>query len=176
MLRYAALVAALCLPATVLAQTVPATLRAAILLRSLQYEKSFVTGAGEATLLVLGGAKGDKDASEVLAPMKQLAGSNAAGRGLKIERAAGDGTADEVQKRAATVVYVATGGEHVLAELAPLKGVVILCGDPAFVGKGCLLSVESAGSTSRLVIDVAGAEKAGLRFDARMLRLARVIR
>lgn len=170
------LASVLIFPALVHAQSIPAALRAAILLRSLQYEKTFASGSGEATLLVLNGSGGAKDGGEVLGPFKQIAASGAAGRSLKVESSNSDAAADETKKRAPAVIYVASGNEGALADLAKVRGVVIMCGDPALVGRGCLLSVESAGSASRLVVDLGRAEKAGLKFDARMLRLARVIR
>src|SRR3954467_3374976 len=79
-MRVVALLAALCVPAFALAQQVPVAIRAAILLRSLQYEKTFAGSQAPATLLILNGSKGSVDGAEVAAPMKTLASQNAAGR------------------------------------------------------------------------------------------------
>jgi hypothetical protein len=163
-------------PALAAAQSIPSNLRAAILLRALQYEKVFASSQATATLLVLSGAAGGKDGAEMAAALRQLAQAGAAARKVVIDEVRGESSAAELAKRAPTVLYVAEGNEQALGVAAAVPGAIVLCGDPGAVGKGCILSVEPFGSSSRLVVDTAAASKKGLTFDARMLRVARVIR
>jgi hypothetical protein len=157
-------------------QGIPSNLRAAILLRALQYEKTFASASEAASLLVLSGPGGARDGAEMTAAMRQLAQAGAVSRKLSIEELRDQASAAEVQKRAPAVLYVAEGNEEALAVAAAVPRAIVLCGNPSAVGKGCMLSVEVFGSSSRLVVDTTAATKKGLTFDARMLRVARVIR
>ncbi len=157
----------------VFAQEVPFTLRAAILLRALQYEKGYASAAEPAKILVVGTGKSAAEAAAVADALKQLGAS--AGRKVNVVKHDKELTADALKAASPKVVYIATGSDSSLA-LARGQAAIVLCGDPRNVGKGCVLSVESAGQSSRLVVDLAEAQRQGLRFDARMLSLARVIR
>ncbi|MFT3922236.1 MAG: YfiR family protein [Myxococcales bacterium] len=174
--RACLLLTCLALPCIALAQQVPAAIRAAILLRSLSYEKGFAAGTGPATVLVLSGSNGTSDGNETAASMKKLATSGGSTRQLRVETSSSDASAAEAKRTKAQVVYVASGNERALSELSELHHIIVLCGDPAGIGKGCVLSVEVSGTSSRLVIDLARATKLGLQLDARILRLARVVR
>jgi hypothetical protein len=171
-----ALLACLCVPPFALAQTIPSNLRAAILLRALQYEKVFASGTAPAVILVLGGSAGSRDAAEMTAALQKLANAGATARKVVVEEVRGDASASELARRSASVVYVAEGNETVLPIAVSLAGAMVLCGDASAVGKGCMLSVEPSGTSSRLVVDLGAATKKGFTFDARMLRVARVIR
>ena len=155
------------------AQEVPIPLRAAVLLRALAYEKGFANDATPAKIVVAGTGKATAEIAGVTAALTQLAkGGNREIAVVKHEREAVD---DTLRSLGADVIYVATGSNAVLAA-ARRSDSLVVCGDPHDVGKGCVLSVESAGKSSRLVIDLTEADRKGLRFDARILRLSRVIR
>ena len=157
----------------VAAQEVPVALRTAILLRALAYEKGFASGSERAKIVVVGAGKASSEVAGVSAAISQLTESG--GRKISVIKHAQDLTDEALKGLEADVVYVAAGSDASLA-VARRSKLVVLCGNPRDVGKGCVLSVESAGRSSRLVIDLNEAERKGLRFDARMLRLARVIR
>jgi hypothetical protein len=157
------------------AQEIPVPLRAAILLRALRYEKGFASGTSPAQLFVLGGRDG-AEAAKVADALSQLAAADASGRKVVVSKLDRDPTLDELRAKAPAVIYVPSGAEATLSLVKSLASSIVLCGNPVHVGKGCMLSVEPFGQSSRLVIDLAEAERKGLRFDARMLRLARVIR
>jgi hypothetical protein len=157
-------------------QAIPSNLRAAILLRALGYEKTFASASDAASLLVLSGPGGARDGGEMTAALRQLAQAGAVSRKLAIEELRDAASLAEVQKRAPAVLYVAEGNEDALTVAAAVPRAIVLCGNPSAVGKGCMLSVEVFGSSSRLVVDTTAASKKGLTFDARMLRVARVIR
>jgi hypothetical protein len=163
-------------PGLALAQAIPSNLRAAILLRALEYEKVFASNKDAALLLVLTGPGGARDGSEMAVALKQLAQAGAGSRKVVVDEVKGESTSADLMKRAPAVLYVAEGNEAVLASLEAIPRAIVLCGNPNAVGKGCMMSVEPFGTSSRLVVDTAAAGKKGLTFDARMLRVARVIR
>jgi hypothetical protein len=163
-------------PALASAQAIPGNLRAAILLRALEYEKVFASSKDPALLLVLTGPGGARDGAEMTAALKQLAQAGAGSRRVVIDEVKGASSTDDLMKRAPAVLYVADGNEAALSSLEAIPKAIVLCGNPNAVGKGCMLSVEPFGTSSRLVVDTAAAGKKGLTFDARMLRVARVIR
>jgi hypothetical protein len=158
------------------AQEIPIPLRAAILLRALGYEKGFASNSAPAQLVILGGRDGTAEAGKFAQALSQLASSSGTGRKVVMSKLEREPTVEELRARPPTVIYVTSANDAALATLKSLPVSVVLCGNPAHVGKGCILSVETFGQSSRLVIDLAEAQRKGLRFDARMLRLARVIR
>lgn len=164
------------LPPVALAQTVPSKLRAAILLRALQYEKVFASESSTAVIVVLAGAKGAADGADMAKIMRQLAEGATGSRKIRVEELSGEVSADALRRTNPAAIYVAEGNEGVLSIAASAGSAIVLCADPGSVGKGCMVAVEAAGSSSRLVVDLAGAEKKGRTFDARLLRLSRVIR
>jgi hypothetical protein len=164
-----------CAP-TAFAQAIPSNLRAAILLRALEYEKVFASNKDPAMLLVLSGSGGAHDGAEMTAALRQLAQAGAGSRKVVVDEVKGESTTADLMKRAPAVLYVAEGNEAALGALDAIPRAIVLCGNPSAVGKGCMLSVEPFGTSSRLVVDTAAATKKGLTFDARMLRVARVIR
>ena len=169
------------LPAVALAQTVPSELRAAILLRALRYERSFASSRDAARVVVVStSSSGSRsDASAMADAFRKLGRAQAAGRSLDVREvtisSASEGLS-EVRGLSPKVVYVAPGANAISPGLARLRGTIVLCASGDDVKDGCMMSVEVAGESSRLVIDLPQATRAGLRFDARMLRLARVIR
>lgn len=154
----------------------PAKLRAAILLRALQYEKTFSASSDPAVLVVLGGTKGKPDGAEMVEAIRSIAAAATSNRKIVVKELSGGVTADALRALKPQVVYVALGDEGAMAVAASVPLALVLCGEPKLVGSGCLMSVEAAGNSSRLVIDLAAAEKSGRTFDAKLLRLSRVIR
>lgn len=155
----------------------PANLRAAILARALGYEKSFSSEKASATLLVISGGPGAADAKAVTAALEPFVRGGSVGRPVALDSVdLAAASIDELKRRGATVIFVPAGNREIYTKLADFLRVIVLCSDPADVGQGCMLSVEVAGKTSRLVVDAVRAERAQVRFDARMLRLARVTR
>ena len=175
---YGVLIAAFALvvPLLALAESVPINLQAAIFMRALAYEKGFVADTSPALILVLGGGKAQKDATEMVAALRAFAGAGGAGRKTRIEEAPADLSLDELKKRAPQVLYVPQGAEAALANVSTLPKTIVLCGSPEAVGKGCILSVRLVSGSSRILIDLPGAEGKGFKFDARLLRVAEVIR
>jgi hypothetical protein len=163
-------------PLFVSADTIPVNLRAAILLRALSYEKVFASSTSSAVIVVLGGTQGARDAAEMAAALQKLGNAGASSRKLVVEEIRGDAAAADLTHLGAAAVYVADGNEAALPVATSLPGAIVLCGNPSGVGKGCMLSVEPSGRSSRLVVDLGAASKKGFTFDARMLRVARVIR
>ena len=71
---YGVLIAAFALvvPLLALAESVPINLQAAIFMRALAYEKGFVADTSPALILVLGGGKAQKDATEMVAALHAI--------------------------------------------------------------------------------------------------------
>src|SRR5215212_5697593 len=101
----------LVVPALALAQSIPGNLRAAILLRALEYEKVFASSKDPALLIVLTGSGGARDGTEMTAALKQLAQAGAGSRRVVVDEVKGDSNAADLMKRAPAVLYVADGNE-----------------------------------------------------------------
>jgi hypothetical protein len=167
------------------AQDVPVSLRAAIMLRALSYEKTMTTSRAAPVLVVLAPASGAAatDAAGAVVAFGQLAARMPIGpHKVRVVRVVYENPAQAIAAVAAAgalAVYVPAGLESALAALGAkllANRRIVMCGTSRGVGMGCVLSVEVAGSGSRPVVDVKSAEGAGLRFDARLLRLARIVR
>lgn len=151
------------------------TLRAAILVRTFGYEKSLASGKTPVTVVVISSERASSEATAIAAAFSSAGTANAAGRPLVVTVLGVDAASPmELRRRAPSVVYVPGAHASVYAALSGLHGTLVLCGDPAEVGRGCMLSVETHGTGSRLVVDARRAAQAGLRFDARLLKLARL--
>ena len=74
------------------------------------------------------------------------------------------------------MLYLPRGLYEVAERLGAQRGLIVLCAAAQGMERGCSVSVEVSGSSPRLVVNLAQAERAGLRFDARLLGLSRVIR
>ncbi len=163
----------------VAAQAVPIELRAAILLRALQYERGFGQGQGTAVVAVVAGASGasaddGRHMAEAFAQVSRASGGRAV-RVARVTHASAAQTAEALASMQPSVVYLARGVE-LGRELRAIEGTIVLCAEPSQIGSACTVTVEVSGRTSRLVVDLPDAERFGLRFDARLLQLARVIR
>jgi hypothetical protein len=93
-----------------------------------------------------------------------------------VEEASADLSADELKKLAPEVLYLPAGSESALPQVSALGRTIVLCGNADLVGKGCILSVRLVAGSSRLLVHLPSAESKGLKFDARLLRVAEVIR
>lgn len=169
----------------VYAQSVPAERRAAIVLRAAVYERAFSSRRDDIQLVVIGGveARSQADALQMGRAFRALARRLKVGkRSLRVSvafPASSAAAVDLVREQSPDLVYVAIGLDDVNRALARDAGQgrrIITCGNVADVGRGCVLSVERNGKKARLVIDANGARRAGLRFDGRLLRLARLYR
>lgn len=173
------------LPARSEAQDVAPQLRATILLRTLAYESHTAGGSGQLVFAVVGAPSGRsaRDAAAMLDALRTLARrvtvADRRVRVVSVTHQSAARTASALDAAGADVVYVATGTSGLSAALSGAhrsRGRVVLCGDPGDVSNGCVLSVETAGRGSRPVVNVGHARRAGLEFNARVLRLSRVVR
>lgn len=167
------------------AEPVPSAFRAAILLRSLGYERGVSKGQGELIIAVVSGpdalsrsdARDMQKAFEELSGRLKIAGRTVRVRGLQHTKLTT--TLAQLRAVAPAAVYFARGLEGESASLAvdaDSARWVPMCADGALLGAGCALGVRSQGDASQLVIDLKRSERAGLSFDPRMLRLSHVIR
>ena len=175
----------LSVPGSVRAQVPAAELRAAIFMRAVAYERGVAAETGPLNVLVVRGASGDsaRDGQQVEAALRGLASrQRVGGREIVVEGQPFSSAANVLaaaERSDASVIYLARGlTEHVgaIAAAAGRARRILLCGDPEGVGRGCVLSVEANGDRARIVIHLRLATAIGLRFDARLLQLSRVVR
>ena len=136
----------------------------------------FASESSTAVIVVLPGTKGVADATEMVEVMRKLTEGGSGSRKIRVDQMTGEVNADALRRSNPAAIYVAQGNEGALPVAAAAGNAIVLCADPGSVGKGCLVAVEADSGSSRLVVDLAGAEKKGRTFDARLLRLSRVIR
>ncbi|MBC7173533.1 MAG: DUF4154 domain-containing protein [Polyangiaceae bacterium] len=168
-------------PISVLAQLVPANLRAAIFVRALGYERSFASGTTPAKIVVVKGASGEaaQDGAAMARAFEEILRAGGTRRQVTVtaitmrELAA---TVQDVEAQNPAAIYLPRGLYEVAERLGSARGVVVFCAAARDMERACTLSVEVAGSSPRLVVNLAQANRAGLRFDARLLGLSRVIR
>ncbi len=180
----AALLAAstlLSVPTTVWAQLVPANLRAAIFVRALGYERTFAGSRTPAKLVVLRGASGEasSDGAAMTRAFQEILRAGGTPRPVSVTEVPMrdvPATVTAIEALSPAVVYLPRGTYEVGERLAGTNGLVVLCGAAQGMERACSLSVEVSGSSPRLVVNLAQANRAGLRFDARLLGLSRVIR
>jgi len=156
--------------------------RSVILMKALGYERTVSSRSGTLVVAVVvpGNGPAAAEGAAMYDALRLTPGNVVDGRSLQVRKVAFD-SKDQVQsslaKQGAEVVYVPEGMDDLSASLRDAGArLLILCGDPTAVGKGCLMSVEAQSQGSRLVLDARGAEEAGFSFDARLLRLSRVVR
>ena len=185
--RWVAVLAAVmvvCIVGTAFALVRP-PLRAAIMLRAAGYEHHFAGRKGEAVLAIVSSTSGtaSKDGeamNQVLRDM--LAQTKVAGRRVRvvtIAHANAEATNSSLQDAKAELVYVAQGLEALLPHVPKqVDGIrrIVFCADGAQVGSGCTLGVELAQEKPRIVIDLEQTNSVGLRFDLRLLKIARIVR
>lgn len=161
------------------AQGVPPELRAAVLVRALGYERGLRAGQGPVRLLVVSDASGRRDADAMEAAFRGFAArTTLGGRNLQVDRVEVGDTA-EVLRHDPQVVYLANGTREATARRiagALPAGRIVVCGGASLVGQGCVLGVERAANRPRLIIHLTEAREAGLDWDSRLMRLARVLR
>ncbi len=166
------------------AANVPHTLRGAIIVRSAGYERGFADRSGEAVILVVQ-LKSEASASDgdgmtkVLSQLsKQAKVGGRRGRVVQITHESSAKTLEQIRSHRAEIVYFAAGLEQEIQNV-PVRDTVpriLVCANGADVSRGCTLGVELDGDRPRLVLNLTQANAAGLRFDAGLLRLARIVR
>lgn len=184
-LACALLASATLFPSGARAQAVEPSARAMVLLRALAYERGLARGSDELRLVVLIGSSGAaaqdgramQEAFVALARRVQVAGRRL--RVIPVEHEGARETLGAIRSARADVVYVARGLERAVSELGGLVASdrrVMICGDPGGVGDGCMMSVERHGRRMRVVMHLRLADAVGKSFDARLLRLSRIVR
>ncbi len=158
---------------------VPSELRAAVLVRALGYERALRGGDGDIRLVVASDGSGASDADSMMQAFGDFAArSSLGGRRLVVERADLSNVAN-VTRQDPHVVYVANGtgaaAARQIAHALP-PGRIVVCGDTTLLGQGCVLAVERAASRARLVVHMPSTRRSGVDWDARLLRLARIVR
>jgi hypothetical protein len=161
---------------------VPEALRAAIIVRSAGYERGFSNRSGGAVLAVVVGKSG-KAADDGAAMVRALGNGMAIGgrstRVVKITHESDGTTAGELRSQRAEIVYFASGLEGLVKDIPAREGDIsriLVCANGSDVGVGCTLGVELADDKPRIVLNLAQANAAGLRFQPDFLRLARIVR
>jgi hypothetical protein len=166
------------------AANVPHTLRAAILVRSAGYERGFADRSGEAVILVVqlkseaSASDGDGMTKILSQLLKQAKIGGRRGRVVQITHESSAKTLEQIRSQRAEIVYFAAGLEQEIQNV-PVRDTVpriLVCANGADVSRGCTLGVELDGDRPRLVLNLTQANAAGLRFDAGLLRLARIVR
>jgi hypothetical protein len=161
---------------------VPAALRSAIIVRSAGYERGFANRSGTAVLAVVAGKSGasaDDGAAMVRALGKGATIAGRATRVVEITHESARATAGELRSQRAELIYFAAGLEGLVKDIPSQEGGIsriLVCANGAEVGAGCTLGVELAGDKPRIVLNLAQANAAGLRFQPDFLRLARIVR
>jgi hypothetical protein len=166
------------------AEPAPVGFRAAILLRALGYERRAATESGEFMLVVVGSTQGPGlvDGRTMFETFSGLAERLRIGaRTIKvvsvIHRELGN-TRTQLARLKPSGVYFASGLEDVsedLEEVLRPLGTVTMCADGSELAEGCVLGVQQTDQGSVLVVHLSRSKRAGLSFDPRMLRLARVL-
>jgi hypothetical protein len=179
----AAVLVAACafLPMPAWAQLVPANLRAAIFLRALGYERSFASQSGSAKLVVVKGASGEasEDGAAMARAFQEILRASHLSRPVSITQVTHRdvaSTAAALEAQHPDVIYLPRGTYDVSERLGAQRGLIVLCASAQAMERACSVSVEVSGSSPRLVVNLGHANRAGLRFDARLLGLSRVIR
>jgi hypothetical protein len=168
-------------PAPAWAQLVPANLRAAIFVRALGYERSFVGASSSAELVVVKGSSGEaaRDGAAMARAFREILRAGGTRRTVNVREVTHRdlaATVEAVEGHDPTVVYLPRGMYEVGERLSGTRNLIVLCAAAQGMERACSLSVEVSGSSPRLVVNLAQANRAGLRFDARLLGLSRVIR
>jgi hypothetical protein len=89
-------------------------------------------------------------------------------------------TRGELSRLAPQAVYFGIGLEPLAkatSDMLEPRHAVTMCGDGAELGEGCVLGVQAVdtGTGSELVVQLSLGRRAGLSFDARLLKLSRVL-
>jgi hypothetical protein len=166
------------------AEPVSVGFRAAILIRALGYEHHAAASSEDFKLVVVGATQGPGlvDGRTMFETFSGLSHRLRIGkRSIQvvslIHRDLG-ATRAQLERLAPHGVYFASGLERVAsssAEVLRAVGAVTMCADGAELAEGCVLGVQATEEGSVLVIHLGQSRRAGLSFDARMLRLARVL-
>jgi hypothetical protein len=165
------------------AEPVSVGFRAAILIRALGYERRTATEQGDFMLVVVGSTQGPGlvDGRTMFETFSGLAQRLRIGtRTLTVVSVIHrdvNATRAQLARLKPQGVYFASGLERVAASSADVlgPGTVTMCADGAELAEGCVLGVQATDEGSVLVVHLGRGRRAGLSFDPRMLRLARVL-
>ena len=157
---------------------VPVEIRTTIVLRALSEAEGLVAGEDEGVRFVV--YRSSRERARVLSlyrRLPRLANELLPGRGHSFS--AVDSLAQPALEAAGPSALFATALTDEEAaqagRAARALGFVVVCDDPASVGRGCTMSVERDGIALRLVIDRAAAEASGVSFSPRVYASARVV-
>ncbi len=166
-------------------ELVPLPLRAAIMVRSVGYERTVTERPGEAVLAVVIGSsgKGAEDGKAMLAVLTKLQDEVRIGhrkvRVVPVTHESAQKTSDELKRLRADIAYFAQGLEGDIQDVSPEpEGTtrIVVCADGGDMEPGCVLGVELADNKPRVVLSMKQANAVGLRFQPEFLRLARILR
>lgn len=164
----------------------PAGLQAAILARTLAYDRALLAKAGTAVVVGVLAKTGDEASLEAQQEMMRAlaAVQPRTVHGLPLKASASAfrdraALAAWIEQEGLDAVYGTTGlGD----ELAVIRGVceerkvASLSALRSFVEKGLALAVVAKGDTARLLVNLKAAEATGMSLDPKLLQLSEVIR
>ena len=165
---------------------VPADLQAAILTRTLAYDRALKARAGPAVVVGVLFKAGDKASlasqEQMLKALASVEPRSVHGLPIKVVSAAFKDRATLatwIEQEGIDAVYVTPGlGD----ELTTIRGaceerkVASLGAVRAFVEKGLAVGVVAKGETARLLVNLRAAEAAGMDLDPKLLQLSEVLR
>jgi hypothetical protein len=168
------------------AQAVPPDLQAAILARTLAYDRALKAKAGAAVVVGVLAKAGDKSSLEAQQQMMRALAAveprSVQGLPLKASAAVFKDHAALVgwiEQEGLDAVYVTPGLADDLATIksaCEVRQVASLSAVRAFVEKGLAMAVVAKGDTARLLVNLKSAEATGMNLDPKLLQLSEVIR
>lgn len=157
-----------------------AKLRASIFLRVLGHERTLTAESGELVVAVVMPPEAPRDAKQMAGALVTLGKKvRVAGRSLRVLLVEHKGEASTVEallRNGVHALYLPAGSESLGGALSRRSPAVTYCAQPQAVESGCMMAVETVTGRPRVVINLALAKKLGLDFDARLLRLARIVK
>lgn len=168
------------------AQAVPPDLQAAILVRTLAYDRALKARAGGAVVVGVLAKAGDKSSQ---AAQEEMLKAFAAAEPRTILGLPLKASATAFKDRASLAAWAAQEGVDALyvtaglaEELASVRSVcdelklASFGANRSFVEKGLAVAVVAKGDTPRLVVNLASARAAGLDLDPKLLQLSEVLK
>ncbi len=168
------------------AQRVPAKLRVAITFKALTYDRNLTSGRGGQLKIGVVSLVGDdasgRVANEIKAEIKRVLGARVSGLKLSVKQISvkkGDAPAKLVSQAGVNLLYLTplpTGMLDALRTLGRAKKLLLVSGEAAHSRSHAALTVALAGRKPQIIVNLKLARAQGANFDARLLRLAEVIR
>ncbi len=173
-------------PAWAEAPSVPADLQAAILTRTLAYDRALKARAGSAVVIGVLAKAGDKlsaaSQEQMLKALASVEPRSVHGLPVRIVSASFKDRAGLLtwfDQEGIDALYVTPGlGDEVptLRAACEERKVASLSALRAFVEKGLAVAVVAKGDTARLLVNLKAAEAAGMDLDPKLLQLSEVLR